>query len=315
MKNKFIHPISDQWQLKTPVAFIIFNRPDLTRRVFDSISRAKPPYLLLIGDGPRLDRDGEVEKVMAAREIVGHIDWPCRVLTNFSEINLGCKTRVSTGIEWVFSLVEEAIFLEDDCLPDPSFFRFCEEMLDRYRNNPRIGMVSGDNFLGNKLTINESYYFSKYFHIWGWATWRDRWCGAYDASILDWPRIQEEGLLTQIEDHGVSEQYWGELFTRVYKGEINTWDYQWTLANWKTRRVSIMPKSNLISNIGFGFDATHTRRESPLANLPTIPMTFPLSHPKRLEVNNLADKITERDQFTVSPLKRILKSFRHILKS
>jgi hypothetical protein len=187
-------------------------------------------------------------------------------------------------------------------------------MLDRYRNNLRIGMISGDNFLGNKLTINESYYFSKYFHIWGWATWRNRWCGTYDVSISDWPLIRDKVLLAQVAGYGVSVRYWSELFDRVYRGEIDTWDYQWTLANWKNQRVSIMPKSNLISNIGFGYDATHTRRKSPLANLITAPVTFPLSHPYTLEVNNSADRITELNQFTITPLKKILKKLQEFLK-
>ena len=127
------------WHLKTPVAFIVFNRPEQTRRVFAEIAKAKPPILLLIGDGPRMNRVGEVEKVMLTRQLISEVNWECEVLTNFSEINLGCKRRVSSGIDWVFSRVGEAIFLEDDCLPDPTFFRFCEEMLEYYRGDRRVG--------------------------------------------------------------------------------------------------------------------------------------------------------------------------------
>lgn len=159
-----------EFQLTTPVAFIIFNRPDTTEKVFAEIAKAKPPKLLVIGDGPRVSRQGEAEKVAAARSIIQCVDWDCEVQTNFSDVNLGCKRRVSSGIDWVFEQVEEAIILEDDCLPDPTFFRFCEELLARYRHDQRIGMISGDNFQFGSRRNDDSYYFSKYVHIWGWAT-------------------------------------------------------------------------------------------------------------------------------------------------
>ena len=303
------------WQLNTPVAFIVFNRPELTRRVFAEIAKAKPPILLIIGDGPRLNREGEADKVRITREIVGEIDWECEVFTNFSEVNLGCKNRVSSGIDWVFSKVTEAIFLEDDCLPESSFFRYCEEMLNHYRNDLRIGMISGDNFLGGKLIVNESCYYSRYFHIWGWATWRDRWCDSYDVAMSDWPQIRDNSLLTQDAGYRASDRYWKEVFNRVHLGAIDTWDYQWTWANWKNHRVSVLPKTNLISNIGFGYEATHTRRLGPLANLPTTPMSFPLIHPSQFEINDLADKITESEQYTINLFRRVLKKFREYIKT
>ena len=273
------------WHLKTPVAFIVFNRPEQTRRVFAEIAKAKPPILLLIGDGPRMNRVGEVEKVMLTRQLISEVNWECEVLTNFSEINLGCKRRVSSGIDWVFSRVGEAIFLEDDCLPDPTFFRFCEEMLEYYRGDRRVGMISGDNFLNKKITIYDSYYFSRYFHIWGWASWRNRWVKDYDVSMKDWPNIREKSSLSKSIGYRVSDRYWQKIFDRVYQGKIDTWDFQWTWANWKNQRVSVMPKENLICNIGFGQEATHTRRLNPLANLPTAPLEFPLQHPQNLEFN------------------------------
>ena len=146
------------FQLKTPVAFIIFNRPDTTERVFAEIVKAKPPKLLVVGDGPRANREGDAAKVAAARAITKRVDWPCEVLTNFSEVNLGCKVRVSSGLDWVFEQVPEAIILEDDCLPHQTFFRFCEELLERYRDDQRIGMISGDNFQFGH-TINDDSYF------------------------------------------------------------------------------------------------------------------------------------------------------------
>lgn len=158
------------FQLKTPVAFLIFNRPDTTRRVFAEIAKARPPKLLVVADGPRADHPDDVEKCAAVRAIIDGIDWDCKVLTNYSDINLGCKRRVSSGLDWVFDTVEEAIILEDDCLPHPAFFRFCEEMLNKYRDDKRIAMISGDNFQFGRKRTEYSYYFSRYPHIWGWAS-------------------------------------------------------------------------------------------------------------------------------------------------
>ena len=180
------------FQLSTPVAFIIFNRPDTTARVFAEIAKARPPKLLVVGDGPRANRDGEADRVAEARAIIKNVDWPCEVLTNFSTPNLGCKKRVSSGIDWIFEQVEEAIILEDDCLPDPSFFQFCEEMLARYRHDDRIAMISGDNFLFGQVPVPESYYFSRYCHIWGWASWRRAWKD-YDVNIPALAAIRTDG--------------------------------------------------------------------------------------------------------------------------
>jgi len=262
------------FQLTTPVAFIIFNRPDTTERVFAEIAKAKPTKLLVIGDGARVNRPEEAEKVAAARAIIQRVDWECEVLTNFSEVNLGCKRRVSSGIDWVFEQVEEAIILEDDCLPDPSFFCFCQELLERYRHDQRIGLISGDNFQFGRRRNDDSYYFSKYVHIWGWATWRDRWAGSYDVTMAKWPRIRDEAWLTDIVGNAHEADFWSKVFERVHRGEIDTWDYQWVFANWVEGRLTILPAMNLISNIGFDANATHTTGDSELANLASYPSVF-----------------------------------------
>src|SRR6185369_14461868 len=163
------------WALTTPVAFIIFNRPDTTEKVFAEIARARPPKLLVIADGPRAGRAGEADRCAATRAIIDRVDWDCKVLTNYSDVNLGCKNRVASGIDWVFEQVPEAIILEDDCLPDPTFFRFCEELLIRYREDERISQICGANFQFGRKRSNDSYYFSRYNHIWGWASWRRAW--------------------------------------------------------------------------------------------------------------------------------------------
>lgn len=295
------------FELRTPVAFIIFNRPDTTARVFAEIAKAKPPKLLIVGDGPRLNRQGEAEKVAAARAIVQRVDWECEVLTNFSEVNLGCKKRVSSGIDWVFEQTEEAIILEDDCLPDPSFFRFCQEMLDRYRHDHRIGMISGDNFQSGRRFVEDSYYFSKYVHIWGWATWRDRWAGSYDVNMEKWPTIRDEGRLADLVGDTREAAYWGNIFEKTYRGKINTWDYQWVFANWIEGRLNILPALNLISNIGFGENATHTTAASHLANLPTTPMDSTLIHPIGIFRSIQADQASQEEIFQSSFFAKIRK--------
>ena len=305
-----------EFKLKTPVAFIIFNRPDTTERVFAEIAKAKPPKLLVVGDGPRAGREGEAEKVAATRTIIARVDWPCEVITNFSEINLGCKLRVSSGLDWVFEQVEEAIILEDDCLPNPTFFRFCQEMLARYRDDQRIGMISGDNFQFGNMRNQDSYYFSKYVHIWGWASWRSKWQESYDVSLEKWPLVRESKWLGDILGRKEEVAYWTNIFEKVYLGKIDTWDYQWVFANFIQGRVNIMPNVNLISNIGFGRpDATHTLANSKEANLPTEAMMFPLIHPLVLVVNTAADNFEYKKFLYQSILSRAYNKFKFIVKA
>jgi len=302
-------------QLKTPVAFIIFNRPDTTTRVFAEIAKAKPSKLLVVADGARTNKDGEAEKVAATRAIVKQIDWECELLTNFSEENLGCKKRVSSGIDWVFDQVEEAIILEDDCLPDPTFFRFCQELLERYRYDQRIGIISGDNFQFGRYRNHDSYYFSKYVHIWGWATWRDRWQASYDVELKKWPAVRNGRWLEDMVGSKQESAFWKIIFERIYRNEFDTcWDYQWLFANWIEGRINIMPNVNLISNIGFGVDATHTVRGSHLENLPVDKIVFPMTHPVGVFQNREADLFNYKENINVSFLKRINNKLMGYLK-
>lgn len=278
-----------EFQLTTPVAFIIFNRPDTTERVFAEIARARPPKLLVVGDGPRANRLGEAEKVSACRAMINRVDWPCEVLTNYSEANLGCKLRVSSGLDWVFEQVPEAIILEDDCLPHPTFFRFCQELLELYRDDERIGMISGDNFQFGYSINDDSYYFSNINHIWGWASWRSRWKNDYDVNLKCWPKIREEKRFRDWFGTKSEQDNFAEILENVYQGKIDTWDYQWQFASRIKGRIAVMPNVNLISNIGFGVEATHTTGQSSLANLQNMPISFPLKHPSMVFANRLLD--------------------------
>ena len=220
-------------------------------------------------------------------------------------MNLGCKKRVSSGIDWIFEQVQEAIILEDDCLPEPTFFRFCQEMLERYRDDKRVGTISGDNFQFGQRHGSDSYYFSKYVHVWGWASWRDRWQDSYDVAIGKWPQVRDEHRLADMVGDQREATYWRKVFERVYQGKIDTWDYQWVFANWVTGRSSILPAVNLISNIGFDQHATHTTGKSDLANMSVTPMQFPLVHPVGLFRNMRADRFSEIKCFRVPFWKRV----------
>jgi hypothetical protein len=289
-------------RITTPVAFLIFNRPDTTQRVFAEIARARPPKLLVVADGPRMHRPGEAARVAEARSIIERVDWPCEVLTDFSAANLGCKRRVSSGMDWVFDQVEEAIILEDDCVPHPTFFPFCEELLKRYRDDERVAQIGGVNFQFGHRRNGDSYYFSRYNHIWGWASWRNRWQGHYDAGLKLWPRARDEGWISDMVRTPKEAKYWTRLFDLVHQGKIDTWDYQWTFACWIQRRLTILPNVNLISNIGFRADGTHTTAENKLAELPLQEMPFPLTHPVGVIENRALDRRTFGHNFP--PLHR-----------
>lgn len=285
------------YQLKTPVVFIIFNRPETTKRVFAEIARARPPKLLVIADGPRTDHYDDVEKCAAVRAIIDGVNWDCEVLKNYSDVNLGCKRRVSSGLDWVFNKVEEAIILEDDCLPHPTFFQFCEEMLKKYRDDKRIAMISGDNFqFGRKRTMY-SYYFSRYTHIWGWASWRRAWAN-YDVDMKLWPKIRDGGWLDDLLGDKKGVWYWKYKFENVYQGKIDTWDYQWTFACWIQSALTVLPNVNLVSNIGFGMKAVHTQDKNEFAHMEIGPMTFPILHPYYILRDSKADFYVEKKMFS-----------------
>lgn len=295
--------------MKTPVAFIIFNRPDTTRQVFEQIRAAQPPKLFVIADGPRGDRPAEAEKCRATRNIIESVDWDCDVFTNYSEINLGCKKRVSSGLNWVFEQVEEAIILEDDCLPNASFFPFCEQLLEKYRHQPQVMHISGDNFQLGQRRTEYSYYFSIYNHCWGWATWRRAW-QEYDITMQQLQHQSTKHLLKELLGDWLATQYWWYKFQRTAAGKIDTWDYQWTFSCWLNQGLSILPTVNLVSNIGFNVDGTHTKKRTDLlANLPVESLNFPLVHPPKIEQHKIADNFTQSSQFGLRPiLSRKLKS-------
>jgi hypothetical protein len=300
------------FQLTTPVAFLIFNRPDTTQQVFNTIRQAKPQQLLVVADGPRVDFSDEAEKCTETRSIVEQIDWDCKVYRNYSDINLGCKQRVASGLDWVFEQVEEAIILEDDCLPHPTFFRFCDELLQLYRNNSRIMNILGSNFVLNQKQKSKSYYFSRYTNAWGWATWRRAW-QFYDIDMKQWPMIQERALFDEFLGNKQAIKYWTKIFHAVYNNQIDTWDYQWTMACWLQNGLSIFPSTNLISNIGFSSQATHTTEKNcKFDSMPIQPMLFPMQHPDCIIRSEDLDDFIERNLFSQTIPKRAIAKIKNM---
>lgn len=281
--------------MKTPVALVLFNRPQLVARVFERVAEAKPETLFLIADGPRHQEDlGPCE---AAREIVNSVTWPTEVYINFSQINLGCGRRISSGLDWVFARAPEAIILEDDCLPSPDFFPFCEELLSRYRNNLEVGIISGNNFVSSKLECADSYYFSRYSHIWGWATWRRTW-KLFDFNLSKWPKFRDGSRLKSISRRPETASYWEAEFDDQFRFHTR-WASRLIFTCFYNNLLNIIPGQNLVSNIGWGESATTSKNaNSPLANIPTGRIQFPLRHPGRIVPFRDADEATEIEQFT-----------------
>lgn len=295
-------------QFEVPIAFLVFNRPDTTALVFEEIRRIKPLKLLVVADGPRADRPGEAEKCAAVRSIVEQVDWPCEVLNNYAETNMGCKRRVSSGLDWVFELVEEAIILEDDCLPDRSFFSYCERLLDHYRHDERIMHIGGANFQCGLTRGDGSYYYSHLNHIWGWATWRRAW-KYYDVNMSSYPLFCKQHHMDNILPHKGMRRAWLRSFSSVFASQLDTWDYQWTYAIWQQNGLSIIPNVNLVTNIGFGSDATHTSdSDNPFAATPAA-SHGDLVHPRFMVPDRVADEYTFRAITRITP-RRLLAKYR-----
>jgi len=249
------------FKLTTPVAFIIFNRPDTTKRVFEAIREAKPEKLYLISDAPREGREDDEAKVAETRAYVEeHIDWECQVKKNYATENMGCKMRVSSGITWVLEQEEDTIILEDDVLPNQDFFRYCQEMLEHFRDNKKIMMISGVNLI-DSCKIEKQYTFSCFSGIWGWATWARAW-KEYDVDIKEWPEYRRKGTFKMVQN-GLAYMFLKKHYDEVYNHTKDTWDYQWDFCRYKFRGLGVVPRDNMIENIGMNHeDATNTLEKS-----------------------------------------------------
>lgn len=271
------------------VLLIAFNRPDTTCIVFEAIRKVKPTRLYISLDAPREHHTNDIEKHEEVKKIVSNVDWPCDAKMLFQEKNLGCSLGPRSAFDWFFENEEEGIILEDDCLPHSDFFQFASLMLEKYRDNKKIISINGSN-LGYTPSDSSSYTFSRFMNMWGWATWADR-AKAIDYSLNEWKQNKHpkwflyKRLKQHIFDTDISwYQYWKHKFDlTVTSQSVTWWDWQWIFHQLKNKQLSVVPSVNLVSNIGFNKDATHTREsENPAANIPTNPMQFPLKHRKKI---------------------------------
>lgn len=290
-------------RLETPVLFLIFNRPDVTKIVFEKIKSIRPKHLFVSADGPRKGRPDDELNCRNTHKLIDQIDWDCELKTNFYDKNLGCKNAVSSGITWFFQNVEEGIILEDDCVPDSSFFRFCEVLLDKYRNDGNIMHIGGTNFQDGKKIGNASYYFSKFNHVWGWATWKRAW-DLYDVDIKKYPEFISDEKFISLFPKRKEQKYWMKYFSQVYNNQKDTWDYQWTFAIWYHNGLSIIPNKNLVTNIGFGQNATHTTVNSSVANRPAENIGE-IIHPELIKADKTADDFTFRKYMNIGKFKKL----------
>lgn len=296
------------------VALLIFKRPDTTAKVFEAIRQVQPQKLLVIADAPREDRSGEAEQCAATRAIIERVDWECEVFKNYSEVNLGCAKRVSSGLDWVFEIVDEAIIIEDDCIPHPSFFRFCQELLQRYRDDRRIMSIAGSNFQFGRKVTDYSYYHSVYHDCWGWATWKRAW-KHFDFEMKLWSELRETSFL---QDHLLDAnvaQYWQQKFDLAYESQRDTWFYRWLYSCWVQSGIALVPDTNLVSNIGFGASATHTVDQDRYANLPTAEISFPLKHPSFMFLNREADRLNFLNRCHISLQTRFVRKMKRLSSS
>ncbi|SJZ52829.1 hypothetical protein [Sediminibacterium ginsengisoli] len=293
--------------LNTPVLFIIFNRPEQTAETFHAIRAARPARLFVSADGPRKNHPTDAANSSKCREIVKQVDWDCEVSYLFRDENMGCKLAVSGGITWFFEHVEQGIILEDDCLPLPSFFSFCETLLERYKNDERIMHISGNNFQLGKQRGDASYYFSRFPHIWGWASWRRAW-NKFDITMSAYPSLLNNPDFVKYVDNFI--------LPLTYSGQLNTWDSQWLCSVYANNGISILPNTNLVRNTGFAAQGSTNTSEYPrwFGKL-TYGDINEIVHPAGIKLNDAADLFTKRNilsSFRMRVKQKLRKLFRRI---
>lgn len=284
---------------RTAVLVVPFKRKSVFERTLRAIREVRPTKIYLAFDAPRPDVKGEAEACRETRNFAEQfIDWPCEVSIDTSATNLGSSERMISALNWAFETEERLITLEEDCVAHPTFFRYCEELLDRYADEPQIGMISGNQFAprGWSDSPGSSYSFAWLSQIWGFATWRRAWANM-DAKYAHWPEEKEKEMLADIFDNQRDRTYWTKNFNR--ERNPGCWDYRWAFSRWRQRQLGIVPRVNLVSNIGFGPDATHTTETGHVvANFPSSEMSFPMQHPPKIVRDRAHDTYTAQILFS-----------------
>jgi hypothetical protein len=287
-----------------PVLLVVFNRPKATAMVMRALAVARPAHLYVAADGPRDDSDRA--SCEEARRLSTDVTWPCVLKMRFLASNVGTKTAVSSAVDWFFEHEREGIILEDDCVPDPSFFEYCRILLARYRDDYRVMSVSGGNYQFGQKVSDFSYHFSRYHHCRGWATWRRAW-NFYDGNLRDLEHFNQlEGYKALSNNEPGFEAFFPLVFNAVKEGRLKSWALAWTFSCWMQGGFSCVPERNLVRNLGFWVDGAHTRdAESWLAALATESLSFPLRHPPGVVRSFAADNYVDRVVYGTSRYVRV----------
>ncbi len=303
-------------KLITPVVIFAFNRPELTAKVFDVIRKARPTRLFVITDGPRPNNLSDVRLSREVLEIVSRVDWECDVTFEIASENMGIRKRFVTGLGFVFSKVEEAIIVEDDCLPDLSFFSFQQEMLAKYRNESSIGLVCGFNPLGSAPEVLDPYFFSVFSTVWGWGTWKRVW-DTYDPNAKQWLTPKGRKAIKALIETKSAQRFWGHNFDLVSRRpNYSTWDYQMVFNQLINQRLNVFPRTSLVSNIGFSIDANHTMDVNhPLASVRSQELLGSFRDDVPTVANKDFDLKLEKDLFNLSFFKYLALSVIHSIPS
>lgn len=297
-----------------PVVLLVFNRPDLTARLFEVVRAMRPSQLFVSADGPRPGRPDDAKLCAQTREIVQAVDWECDAHWKLDERNLGCGPAVSQGIDWVFESVDRAIILEDDCIPDPSFFAFCTSLLERYADDTRVMQIAGSNLTAPRDVFGSaSYSFASFPLVWGWATWRRAW-EHYDIAMANWPAFRDAGGLDGLHASRSRRLHLRREWNHIFAGN-GTWDHQWQYTVMSQHGLSVYPATNLITNLGFRPDATQTTGAGSMAEIPLEPIPCPLVHPSHVAENARLERYIEREVLraagtAVTLLRKLLPSHR-----
>jgi len=295
-----------------PILLIAFNRPEPTDRVLTVLRHLRPSRLFVACDGPRFERPGETDLCARVRELIeASIDWPCQLHKLYQPSNLGCRRGVTAALDWFFDQVEEGIVLEDDIIPDLSFFSFCQQLLEHYRHDKRIGVIAANNHQRQAPRDGSSYRFSIYSHCWGWASWRRAW-SCNDSGLRGWPAFRDACCLQRLGDSAF-QKYWEHSFEQLLACRIDSWAMVWQFSCWQQGFLTVIPEVELVENIGFSSDATHTIDErSPLGARREI--AFPLRHPRLIQADSERDADTFRRLYRRSYWAELCRKIRKALR-
>ena len=285
---------------KIPVLLLIFNRPKATMMVFDEIKKYRPKQLFVAADGPMKGNGYSKIRCEQARKITEKIDWKCEVKRLYRNKNMGLKASIYEALNWFFNNVEEGIILEDDCVPDMSFFRFCGKMLKKYKNDRRVMHIGGSNFLPSEMQKREGYYFSKYSNVWGWATWRRAW-KKMDFSMRNWYKFEKSTKFKLILPNYWEQKYWIIFANALKNGKINSWAYRWLFSIWENEGISISPGVNLVKNVGLTGGGTHVNTNIKILKTKIKAINSDVS-PFDSSYSELADEYARKHVYRISPV-------------